>query len=248
MTSAVADRQPSTSTRGSVLIAGWAATLWGVLAVSRVPLTGEADLPLWTDPPPDIVAFYEAQVFDTAFIVGVAMAAVGWSLLMVFLAKVSSLLQGRLRWLGYLIVGGAAISIFGAVYYLSLLGAGVFWSSNGGLGADGYLVLNGLTWSFLWVDQISSAVWLLPLGIVTVRTQMFPRWLGWLMVANSAAGFSAFFLPPEVTLVTGVLPYLWILIAGVVMLIRSDRYTRPQDYHPRSDRAWGRARRETAVG
>lgn len=228
MTTAVSDRHLSTSTRGSVLIAGWAAILWGALSVSRVPFTGEADLPLWTAPPADIVAFYEGQAYDTAFIVGVAMAAVGWSLLMVFLAKVSSILQGRLRWVGYLILGGGAISIIGAVYYLSLLGAGVFWSSNGGLGADGYLVLNGLTWSFLWVDQISSAVWLLPLGIVTVRTLLFPRWLGWLMVVNSAAGFAAFFLPPEVSLVTGVLPYLWILIAGVVMLIRSDRYAAPQ--------------------
>lgn len=228
MTTAVADQQLSTSTRWSVLIAGWAAILWGVLSVARVPLTGEADLPLWTAPPTDIVAFYEGQAYDTAFIVGVAMAAVGWSLLMVFLAKVSSILQGRLRWVGYLILGGGAISIIGAVYYLSLLGAGVFWSSNGGLGADGYLVLNGLTWSFLWVDQISSALWLLPLGIVTVRTHLFPTWLGWLMVANSVAGFAAFFLPPEVSLVTGVLPYLWILIAGVVMLVRSDRYAAPQ--------------------
>lgn len=229
MTTAIADRSLSTSTRGSVMIAGWAAALWGVLSVSRVPLTGEATMPLWTAPPADIVAFYEGQSFDTGFIVGIALAAFGWSLLMVFLAKVSSILGDRLRWVGYLILGGGAITITGAVYYLSVVGAGVFWTSNGGLSADSYLVLNGLTWSFVWVDQITSALWLLPLAIVIVRTRLFPRWLGWVMIANSAAGFVAFFLPPEVSVVTGGLPYLWILIAGLIMLVRSDRYASAAD-------------------
>ena len=224
MTTSVADRQLATSARVSVLIAGWSAILWGVLSVARVPLTGESDMPLWTASPVDIVAFYNSQDFDTAFIVGIAMATVGWSLLMVFLAKVSSILRDRLRWVGYLILGGGAINVTGAIYYLSVVGAGVFWASNGGLGADGYLVLNGLTWSFVWVDQISSNLWVLPLAIVIVRTALFPRWLGWIMVANVAASFVAFFSPPEVSVVTGGLPYLWILIAGVFMLIRSGRY------------------------
>lgn len=209
-------------------MAGWAAILWGVLSVARVPLTGEADLPLWTAPPADIIAFYEGQDFDTAFMVGIALAAVGWSLLMVFLAKVSSLLDERFRWVGYLIIGGGAIAVAGVVFYLTVVGAGVFWTSNGGLSADSYLVLNGLTWSFVWVNLISSALWLLPLAIVIIRTRLFPRWLGWAMVANSVAGFAAFFLPPEVSVVTGGLPYLWILIAGVVMLLRSDRYATRQ--------------------
>lgn len=224
MTTGVAVRQLSTSTRFSVLLAGWAAILWGVLSVTRIPLTGEADMPLWTAPPADVVAFYNSQGFDTAFITGIAMAAFGWSLLMVFLAKVASILGERLRWVGYLILAGGAISISGAIYYLSVVGAGVFWASNGGLAADSYLVLNGLTWSFVWVDQISGNLWLLALAIVIVRTALFPRWLGWVMVANVAASFVAFFSPPEVSMVTGGLPYLWILIAGVFMLVRSGHY------------------------
>ncbi len=224
MTTVTASRQLSTGTRGSVRIAGWAAILWGVLSVARAPLTGEAGMPLWTASPSDIVAFYEGQAFDTAFVLGVSMAALGWSLLMVFLAKVSSILDGGLRWVGYLILGGGAITVTGAIYYLSVVGAGVFWTSNGGLGTDGYLVLNGLTWSFIWVDLISNALWLLPLGVVIIQTQLFPRWLGWLMVANAAAGFAAFYLPLEVSVVTGGLPYLWVFIAGVFMLIRSDQH------------------------
>lgn len=224
MTTGVADRQASTTARGSVLIAGWAAVLWGVLSVARAPLTGEADMPLWTDSAADIAAFYSSQDFGASFITGIAMAVVGWSLLMVFLAKVSSMLENQLRWVGYLILAGGAISITGAIYYLSVVGAGVFWASNGGLAADSYLVLSGLTWSFVWVDQISGSLWLLPLAIVIVRTALFPRWLGWLMVANVAASFVAFFSPPEVSVVTGGLPYLWILIAGVFMLARSGRY------------------------
>ncbi|MDX1449486.1 MAG: hypothetical protein R3246_10550 [Acidimicrobiia bacterium] len=227
MTTSVADRQRATSVRVGVRIAGWSAILWGVLSVARAPLTGEVDMPPWTAPRPDIVAFADRQDFDAAFVVGIAMAAVGWCLLMVFLAVVSSLLPERLRWVGYLILGGGAISIAGTITYLSLVGAGVFWASNGGLGADGHLVLNGLTWSFLWIDQISGFLWVLPLAIVIVHTALFPRWLGWLMVANVAAAFVAFFLPPEVSMVTGGLPYLWILVAGVVMLARFDRYAAP---------------------
>lgn len=228
MTTAVPDRQPSTSTRGSVVIAGWAAILWGVLSVARIPFTGEADMPLWTAPPTEIVAFYESRDFDTAFMAGIAMAAVGWSLLIVFLAKISSILEERFRWVGYLILGGGAIAVAGVVIYLSAVSAGVFWAANGGLSADSYLVLNGLIWSFVSVDLITGALWFLPLAIVIIRTRLFPRWLGWVMVANSAAGFAAFFLPPDVSVVTGGLPYLWILIAGVVMLVRSERYTSPQ--------------------
>ena len=228
MTTGVADLQPSTITRSSVRLAGWSAVLWGVLSVTRFPLTGEADMPMWTDPTTDIVAFYSSRDFSVSFMVGIAMAAVGWSLLMVFLAKVTSLLEGRLRWVGYLILGGGAIGITGAVYYLSVVGAGVFWASNGALAADSYLVLNGLTWSFLWVDQISGNLWLLALAIVIVRTALFPRWLGWVMVVNVAASFVAFFSPPEVSVVTGGLPYLWILIAGVFMLVRSSQYTASQ--------------------
>ena len=224
MTTSVADRELSTSTRMSVLVAGWAGVLWGLLSVSRINLTGEADMPSWTAAPSDIVAFYNGQDFDTAFVIGIAMALVGWCLLMVFLSKVSSILGERLRWVGFLIIAGGAIGITGAIYYLSVVGAAVFWASNGGLAVDSYLVLNGLTWSFIWVDQISSALWLLPLGVVTVRTRLFPRWLGWLMVVNVAASFAAFFSPPEVSVVTGGLPYLWILIAGVFMLVRSGRY------------------------
>jgi hypothetical protein len=65
---------------------------------------------------------------------------------------------------------------------------------------------------------------MLALAIVIVRTALFPRWLGWVMVANVAASLVAFFSPPEVSVVTGGLPYLWILIVGVFMLIRSGRY------------------------
>ena len=224
MTTATADLRLSTGTRASVLIGGWSAVLWGVLSVSRAPLTGEASMPLWTAPPADIVAFYEGRAFDSAFMIGIAMAVVGWSLLLVFLAKISSVIDGQYRWVGYLILGGGAIGITGAIYYLSVVSTGVFWAANGGLGSDAYLVLNGLSWSFIWVDQISTALWLLPLAIVIVRTGLFPRWLGWLMVANSVAGFATFFLPLDVAVVTGGLPYLLVLIAGVFMLVRNDKY------------------------
>lgn len=212
-----------------VKIAGWAGVLWAVFSVSRLPLTGEIDLPARDAAPDQILGYFQSLSFDGVFVLGMGLVTIGFPLLLVFVAKVADLLgraDRKLRWVGHLALAGAIIEVGLAVTYLAAFGTGVFWVSQGGLGADTYLLLHGFSWSLFWLDAILFALWLVPLGLAIIATRLFPRWIGWALVATAIGSGVAFFLPVEVLVnVSGGLPYLWILIAGFLMLMRSDRYS-----------------------
>lgn len=216
--------------RSGVLIAGWAGVLWPVLALFRVPLTRVLDQPSWTAPHADIVSFYAESSFDGAFVAGIGLATVAYLLFLVFVAKVADLVRERHRksgWVSYLILGGAAMDTALVYAYLAPFAAAVFWADHGGLSDAGYLGLHGLSFSFLWIELLTITLWLTPLGLVILRTGLFPAWLGWAMVANAAALLASFFLPYEAWAVTGGLPYLWVFVAAVSLIRRSERYASP---------------------
>lgn len=214
--------------RRGTLIASVAGILWVVFALARVPLTGLLDQPSWTDDRSAIVEFYTNADFDAAFIAGIALATVAYVFFLVFAAKAAALFGDGARgsrWVGYLIMGGAAMDTALVYAYLAPFATAVFWAGQGGLSADAYLTLHGLSFGFLWIELITITVWLAPLGVAIVNTGLFPRWLGWLMLANAAGLVVGFFLPYAAWAVLGGLPYLWILIAAIGMLRRPDRYT-----------------------
>lgn len=222
---------PAVSSKTGVRIAGWAGVLWAVLSFARLPLTGEAEQPARAAASGDIVGFFEGVGYDGLFVIGIGLVTIGWALLPVFIARIADLI-GRtrrgLRWVGQLALAGAILEVGLTVTYLAALATGVFAASHGGLGADGYLLLHGMTWSLIWLDSILFALWLLPLGIATVFTRLLPRWLGWALVATGVGGVVAFFIPNDVLVnVFGGLPYLWVLVAGILLLVRSERYSQP---------------------
>jgi hypothetical protein len=217
-----------TGTRAGALIAGWAGILWPVVALLRVPLTRLRDQPSWTADRAAIASFYNEQSFDAAFVTGMALVTVAYALFLVFVAKAADVLRtadGGSRWIGYLILGGAAMDTALVYAYLAPFGAAVFWSGHGGLSTDAYLALHGLSFSFLWLEFITITLWMTPLGVAILRTRLFPAWLGWAILANAVALLVSFFLPYEVWAVTGGLPYLWILIGGVIMVRRPARFS-----------------------
>lgn len=211
-----------------VVIAGLAGVLWGVLSVTRVLLTGEADLPTRDAPADEIISYYEGLSVDAAFVIGVGMVTIGWALLLVFIAMVADLIgliDRDLRWVGLLVLAGATVGEGVVVTYLAVLRAGAYWATHGGLETDAYLVLHGVSAGVLWVDSILSGLWLIPLGVVIIVTRLFPTWLGWAILATVVGQVAGFFVPVQaIELVAGGLPYLWILIAGALMLARSERY------------------------
>ena len=216
------------SIRSGVLIAGVAAILWPLLAIARLPLTGELDVPEWTAPPDEIIDFYENSSFDTEFKIGIGMVILAYLLLVVFLVKVADLLideGGLTRWMGLLILAGGVLETSFVAGYLGTFAAATFRASHGGLTGDGYVALNDLSIISYWLDVLASAFWITALGVAIVRTRLFPRWLGWILLANGAGLVIAFFLPRDAWDAVSGLPYLWVLIAGIIMLLRSEQYT-----------------------
>jgi len=221
---------PARGTRLGVLVAGWAGVLHVALAIiPPFALTREADQPSWTDSPQAIVAFYQGASFDPAFMTGALMEGASFALLLVVLAKVADLVAGAdggSRWIGWLIVGGAALEMaFGIFGYLATLMAGVFRADHGGLPDAGYLVLHDLRFAFYWLDLVVLPLWMVPLGVAIVRTRFFPSWLGWAFIVNAVAVLPALYLPVDIWDPISGLPSVWILIMSAMMIRRPERYS-----------------------
>ena len=214
------------SSRG-VRIAAACGILWPVLAISRLFLTGELDRPDWTGTTSNIVDFYESSTFDSVFLAGVGMVALGYLLLLVFVSKVSALLeidQEGAPWLGKSILAVAVVGVCFTMGYLATFTAAVFWASHAGLGVDGYLALHGLSYASYGLSLVSDLVLGVLLGGAIVITRLFPQWLGWAMILTGIAEGIAWFMAPDIWNATSGLPYLWVLIAAVIMTRRPERY------------------------
>ena len=215
--------------RGGLLIAGWSAVLGTILSVARAPLTGEFDLPETTASPEAIVGFFRGASFDAAFVGGMVMACIGWLLYLVFIAKVADLIQAidvKNRFVGYLMMGGTVLNIGTTLGYVATLSVGVSSASGEGVGNDVLVVLFGLMWTFIYLGTLVWALVAIPMWYAVVGTAYIPRWMGWAILIIFVANLAANFTPLEVSSVTGGLPYLWMLTAGVMLLIRSNRNQR----------------------
>lgn len=209
-------------------LAALAGVLWPVLAIGRLPLTGEIDRPDWDDPVETIVGFYETTEFTAGFMVGILMVTMAYVLLVVFLAKVASLVRDHERgsaWLAGSILGlGVTVTALTAGYLAPFV-ANVFWASNGGLSADAYLALHGLSFASYWLVLPVDLFLGITLGGSILVTGLFPRWLGWAMIVTGVAEGAAFFSTVDVWNAASGLPYIWILIAGILILRNPDRYS-----------------------
>lgn len=227
MTFSVAVSGGLRASRG-VRIAAVSGILWPVLAIVRVFLTGELDRPDWTGAQASIVDFYESSSFDVAFAGGIGLVALGYLLLLVFVSKVSALIETDERgapWLGKSVLSLAILSVGFTMGFLVAFAAAVFWSSHGGLGVDGYLVLHGLSYASYGFSLVSDLLLGALFGGAIVVTRQFPRWLGWAMILTGVAEAVAWFLTPDIWNVASGLPYLWVLVAAVIMLARPEKYT-----------------------
>lgn len=215
--------------RGGLLIAAWSAVLGTVLSFARAPLTGEFDLPQTSGPPEAIIGFFRGSNFDAAFVGGMVMACIGWLLYLVFIAKVADLLQAvdvKYRFVGYLMMGGTVLNIGTTLGYVATLTVGVSSATGAGVGTDVLVILFGFIWTLIYLGTLVWALVAIPMGYAVVRTAFIPRWMGWAILIILAANLAANFMPFEVSSVTGGLPYLWMLTAGMMLLIQSNRYQR----------------------
>jgi hypothetical protein len=210
------------------MVAAAAGILWPILSAARLPFTDEAVRPTWTARPSDIVAFYEASAFDGRLLVGVMLVAIGYLLLLAFMAYLADILgdAGGGDWVGGLIVGLTVVTAVVTLGYAGTYATAVFWASHGGLSADGYLVLHGVSFAFYWLALPVGAVSGIVLGSAIVITRRFPIWLGVMILAIAAAQLVAMFGSPDVWNVTSGLPYLTALTLAVLVLRHLDHYAR----------------------
>jgi hypothetical protein len=185
----------------------------------------EVARPTWTAGRSEIVAFYEASAFDARFMVGVVLVAIGYVLLLVFMAYVGSVLAdaGGGTWVGGLIVGLTVLTVVLTLGYVGTYATALFWASHGGLSVDGYLVLHGASFASYWlalpVGAASGAV----VGLAIIATGRFPGWLGVAIIVIGAAQLVAMFGTPDVWNATSGLPYLTTLALAVIVLRRRAR-------------------------
>jgi hypothetical protein len=208
-------------------LAGLAGVLAPILAFGRLALTGEIDRPVWDDPVEEIVSFYEGSDFNTGFMVGILMVTLAYVLYVVFLAKVSSVIRAHETgsvWLARSILGLGVLLAGLTMGYLVPLVTSVFWASHGGLSTDAYLALHGLSFASYWLGLPVDLLLGTAFGASIVMTGLFPRWLGWAMILTAAAETLAFFASVDVWNAASGLPYVWMLIAGTLIVRSPDRY------------------------
>lgn len=208
-------------------LAGLAGVLYPVLAIARLSLTGEIDRPDWDGPVETIVRFYQGSEFTVGFTVGILMVSLAYVFYVMFLAKLASVIRDHEQgsaWLARSIVGLAVIVTGLTAAYLASFVTSIFWASNGGLSPDAYLALHGLSFASYWLVLPVDLILGITLGGSILVTGLFPRWLGWAMILTGVAEGLAFFSTVDVWNATSGLPYLWILIAGILVLRNPDQY------------------------
>jgi hypothetical protein len=119
----------------------------------------------------------------------------------------------------------APVAMAGAVLLAAAIG--VAESLHGALVIDPqYLTpesakaLNVLDQQFIFSTILGLGVFLLALGLASVRLNVLPAWLGWIGIVVGIAGFVIGYLAAVAALV-------WILVTSVVLYLRSGRPAEP---------------------
>ncbi len=222
-------RWSAAGTKRGTMIAAVAGILFAVLSLARVPLTGETGLPTWEASTGEVVEFFQSLTFDTAFLVGMGMVTIGWLLLLVFIARFSSIVgqaDGGSLWLGRLIVSLAVVNVALTFPDLIAISTGARLADTGGVGTDSFLLLHSVANGVIWFALLTDALLWAAIGVAVLITHAFPRWLAVAFVGTALLEVVAFFGPVELWYAVGGLVYLWTLLLAVVMLIRADRHSR----------------------
>lgn len=188
-------------------------------------LTGEATQPPWTESPAHILAYYQAATFGPRFVLGVVVEALGFVLFLAFLCGVVHLIlrvRPQASWTGRVVQLVAAVEVTLVFVYMAALSAAVFRSDHGGLDSGGHLALHDLRFACYWLSLIATAAYLAPLGMMVLRSGLFPRWIGVAMVANAVGLLVVLAFPTPAWDLAAGLVFVWVLVLGVVAVRRAD--------------------------
>jgi hypothetical protein len=203
---------------GIVAVGFWVA---GVLV-----LQGPANQPDMDAPPARALLFFTAEA--NAILVGTFLYMIGTLFFLWFLGLVRTRLVeaegGSHRLSSISFAGGvaAAISLL-AMPAVHATGA----INNDNLSADAAQVYLGINIAFFYAAEFATAVFLLALGLVTLRGQPFPRWLGTVSIVYAVI----LVIPPIgwAVLLWGF--PLWLIVVSLILWTRSRSDSRPGPEH-----------------
>ncbi len=155
---------------GIVAVAFWVA---GVLV-----LQGPADQPDQDASPARALVFFKQE--DGAILLGTFLFMVGTLFFLWFLGllriRLIAFESGGHRLTGIVFAGGVATAV-SLLLMPAVHAAGAI--NNDNLSADAAQVYLGINVAFFYAAELSAAVFLLAVGLVSLATGAFPRWLAW---------------------------------------------------------------------
>lgn len=199
---------------GIVAVAFWLA---GVLI-----LQGPADQPGQDASPARALAFFKLE--DGAILIGTFLFMVGTLFFLWFLGFVRKHLFGyesaghRLTGIAY--AGGVATAV-SLLLMPAVHAAGAI--NNDHLSADAAQVYLGINIAFFYAAELSAAVFLLALGLVSLATGAFPRWLAWVSLL-----LAVWLVIPPIGWAALLLGFpLWLIAVSLLLATRSRSDSRP---------------------
>ena len=207
-------------------IAGIGGILWIVLVlVGFGAIVGFS--PLITDSKAEVADYFAGANWRRVYL-GEYLEVLGFLLFVIFVARLRAILraaEGSSDWLATLAFGGALVHVALSLAGIAPLIALSYRADHGSLGEDLYVALNDTRVALYWMSLLVAPVFLLPLGLLIARTDVFPRWLGWLAIGLGVALLIGLLLPTSgIPDVASMLMLLWALVVGVLLVVRADRY------------------------
>ena len=187
----------------------------GAVALLVAAFAVSGDTPSVDDSPADIVSFYTDNDSEQQW--SAALLAWGALLFLVFATTIAGALRrarGETGGSSALAFGGAVVATVGMTIF-----AGIGFTLGDAvdhLGPASILTLNALSSDMFFTVAIGTAAFLLGAGIAMVKTDILPKWLGWVAIVLGVASFTplGFF---------GFLGMgLWILVASVMLSMKAD--------------------------
>jgi hypothetical protein len=203
---------------GVVAVAFWVA---GVLV-----LQGPADQPDQDASPARALAFFKEE--DGAILLGTFLVMIGTLFFLWFLGLVRTRLvaaEGGSHRLSSIAFAAGVATAVSLLVMPAVHATGAI--NNDHLSPDAAQVYLGINVAFFYAAELSAAVFLLALGLVSLATQAFPSWLAWASLL-----LTVWLLIPPIGWAGLLWGFpLWLLAASLILATRSRSDSRPDREH-----------------
>jgi hypothetical protein len=189
-------------------------------------LQGPANQPEQDATPARALLFFTTE--ENAILVGTFLYMIGTLFFLWFLGLVRTRLveaEGGSHRLSSIAFAGGVAAAISLLAMPAVHATGAINSEN--LSPDAAQVYLGINVAFFYAAELATAVFLLAVGLICLRGQPFPRWLG-----NSSLVFAVLLVIPPIGWAVLLWGFpLWLIVVSVVLWTRSRSDSRPDPEH-----------------